>query len=341
MRNTTRALVLAIITLSATPAVAQSVADFYRGRVLEITVGTGVGGGYDANARLVARHLGRFLPGNPTITVNNMPGGGGIRAANNLFHRAARDGSVIGTFSNAMITEPLLGSGQSMFEPAKFVWLGSASREDGLCLATPSSGVASWSDLLAKELIVGTTAPGTTTYMYPVMLMNLLGARFRLVSGYPDGGQIALALQRNEVQSICQTWSSVKVGRPDWLRDRVVQPLIALGLSRNPDFPDLPSVVEVAKDTEQQQVLKVVLAPNLAGRPFMAPPGIPPERADALRTAFDAMTRDAQFLGETQKMRVDVQPASGREIEALVQEIYALPDSVIARTKQVVTGAGR
>jgi tripartite-type tricarboxylate transporter receptor subunit TctC len=346
MRNVMRALVLAIIALSAVPAMtqaalAQSVADFYRGKILEITVGTGVGGGYDANARLVARHLGRFLPGNPAITVNNMPGGGGIRAANHLFHRAARDGSVIGTFSNAMITEPLLGSGQSMFEPAKFVWLGSASREDGLCLATPSSGVATWSDLLAKELIVGTTAPGTTTYMYPVMLTNLFGAKFRLVSGYPDGGQIALALQRGEVQAICQTWSSVKVGRPDWLRDRVVQPLITLGLSRNPDFPDLPAVVEVAKDAEQQQVLKVVLAPNLAGRPFVAPPGVPPERAEALRAAFDAMTHDAAFLAETHKMRVDVQPASGREIEALVNEIYALPDSVIVRTRQVVTGAGR
>src|SRR5882757_9411462 len=232
----------------AQSAAADEVADFYRGKTLEVAVGTGVGGGYDANARLVSRHLGRFLPGNPTITVNNMPGGGGIRAANNLFHRAPRDGSVIGTFSNAMITEPMLGSGQSMFEPVKFTWLGSASREDGLCLATAASGITSWNDLLEKEVIVGTTAPGTTTYMYPVMLANLFGAKFKLVSGYPDGGQIALAVQRNEVQSICQTYSSVKIGRPDWLRDRVVQPLIALGLGRIPELPDLASVVEIAKD---------------------------------------------------------------------------------------------
>jgi tripartite-type tricarboxylate transporter receptor subunit TctC len=348
MRLSVRAWVLAAAILAGSGAqsmfaqsAAAEVADFYRGKTLEIAVGTGVGGGYDANARLVSRHLGRFLPGNPTIMVNNMPGGGGIRAANNLFHRAARDGSVIATFSNAMITEPMLGSGQSMFEPVKFTWLGSASREDGLCLATAASGITSWNELLEKEVIVGTTAPGTTTYMYPVMLQNLFGAKFKLVSGYPDGGQIALAVQRNEVQSICQTYSSVKIGRPDWLRDRVVQPLIALGLGRIPELPDLASVVELAKTAEQQQILKVVLAPTLAGRPFVAPPGIPPERAEALRNGFDAMIKDAQFLDETRKLRMDVQPASGREIEAMVREIYALPEVVIARTKAVVTGPSR
>src|SRR3954452_6957721 len=135
---------------------ADAIADFYRGKTIELNVGTGVGGGYDANARLVARHLGRFLAGNPTIVVNNLPGGGGIRAANILYNRSARDGSVIATFSNAMITEPMLGSGQSMFEPARFTWIGSASREDGICVAMPSSGITSWNDLLQKELIVGT-----------------------------------------------------------------------------------------------------------------------------------------------------------------------------------------
>jgi len=336
MRAITYALaVLGITGLGTNCVMAQTVADFYRGKTLEIDVGTGVGGGYDANARLVARHLGRHLPGNPTIVINNLPGGGGIRAANTLFNRLARDGTVIGTFSNAMITEPLLGSGQSLFDPTKFTWIGSASREDGLCVATQSSGIASWNDLLEKEVIVGTTAPGTTTYMYPVMLRNLFGAKFKPVSGYPDAGQIALAVQRNEVQAVCQTLSSIKIGRPDWLRDRVVVPLIALGLTRLRDLPDLMSVMELARTAEQQQILKVVLAPNLAGRPFLAPPGIPPQRTQALRDAFDAMTRDTNFLEEAQRLRMDIEPASGREIEALVNEIYALPEGVIARTKLV------
>jgi tripartite-type tricarboxylate transporter receptor subunit TctC len=321
------------------PVAADPVADFYRGRTIEIDVGTGVGGGYDANARLVARHLERLLPGHPSVIVNNLPGGGGIRAANTLFNKSPRDGTVLGTFSNAMITEPIFGGGQALFDPARFTWIGSASREDGLCLATASSGVSSWSDLLAKDVTVGTTAPGSTTYMYPVLLKNLFGARFKLVSGYVDGGQIALAVERNEVQAICQTYSSVKIGHPDWLHDRVVAPLIALGLGRIPDLPELPSVVQLAKTDEQRQVLEVVLAPTLAGRPFVAPPGVPADRAAALRAAFQAMTKDKSFLDEARRMRVDVQPATGTEIEALVKDIYALPQSTIAAVKRAVTSA--
>jgi tripartite-type tricarboxylate transporter receptor subunit TctC len=316
---------------------ADPVADFYRGRTIELDVGTGVGGGYDANARLVARHLGRFLPGNPTILVNNMPGGGGIRAANALYNKAARDGAVIGTFSNAMITEPLLGGSGALFAPASFTWIGSASRENGLCVAARDSRVASWSDLLDRELIVGTAAPGTTTYMYPVMLRNLFGARFKPVTGYPDGGQIALALERGEVQSICQTYSSIKIGHPDWLRDRRVRPLIALGLTRIGELPELATAFELAKDAEQSQILKVILAPTLAGRPFVAPPGIPQERAQALRQAFAAMTRDPVFLEDARALRMDIEPAQSSEIEALVQEIYALPESLIAKTRRAVT----
>jgi tripartite-type tricarboxylate transporter receptor subunit TctC len=330
-------LLTAFAAVLGGPALADPVADFYRGRTIEIDVGTGVGGGYDANARLVARHLERLLPGKPTVIVNNLPGGGGIRAANALFNRSPRDGSVLGTFSNAMITEPLLGGGQALFDPAKFTWIGSASREDGLCLATRSSGVASWSNLLQKEVIVGTAAPGTTTYMYPVMLRNLFGARFKLVSGYPDGGQIALAIERDEVQAICQTYSSLKIGHSSWLPDQIVHPLVVLGFGRIPDLPDVLSVMDLAKTDEQRQVLKVVLAPTLAGRPFVAPPGVPADRVAALRDTFDAMTKDPVFLAEALRLQMDVQPVTGVEIETLVKDIYALPKSVIAITRRVVT----
>jgi len=234
-----------------------------------------------------------------------------------------------------MITEPLLGSGQSLFDPTKLTWIGSASREDGLCVATRSSGITSWNDLLEKEVIVGTTAPGTTTYMYPVMLRNLFGARFKPVSGYPDGGQIALAVQRNEVQAICQTLSSIKIGRPDWLRDRVVVPLIALGLGRLRDLPD-PQIghgtrarCRAAADPQGRACAQS------RGPPVLGAARHPPQRAQALRAAFDAMTRDASFLEEAQRLRMDIEPASGLEIEALVKEIYALPESVIARTKLI------
>jgi tripartite-type tricarboxylate transporter receptor subunit TctC len=334
------ALTIALfVALGCEPARADSVADFYRGRTIELDVGTGVGGGYDANARLVARHLARFLPGNPTIVVNNVPGGGGIRAANALYNKSPRDGSVIGTFSNAMITEPMLGNAQALFEPQKFTWIGSASREDVVCVAASGSGIESWNDLLQRDIVVGTAAPGTTTYLFPVMLRNLFGARFRPVSGYPDGGQIALALERGEVQSVCQTWSSIKVAHPDWLRDHKVVPLMTLGFSRLPELADIPSVMELATEVEQQQVLKIILAPTLAGRPFAAPPGIPSERAAALRDGFEAMTRDRLFVDEARQLRLDVQPSTSREIEALVHEIYALPQTVVAKTRLVATGS--
>jgi tripartite-type tricarboxylate transporter receptor subunit TctC len=326
------ALVLATLKASAEP-----VADFYRGKTIELDVGTGVGGGYDANARLVARHLGRFIPGSPAIVVNNMPGGGGIRAANILYNRSSRDGLVIGTFSNAMITEPLLGGGQAMFEPDKFAWIGSATREDGVCIAATSSGVTSWSDLQQKQVVVGTTAPGTTTYMYPIMLRNMFGAKFMPVSGYPDGGQIALAFQRGEVQSVCQTYSSLKVGHRDWLQGGLAHPIIALGFNRIADLPSVETALELATDEEQKNVLSVVLAPTLAGRPFVVPPGVPQDRTDALRDAFGAMMNDASFRAEAGKLGIDIQPAAGREIDALVKHIHALPADVITKTKMMVS----
>jgi tripartite-type tricarboxylate transporter receptor subunit TctC len=325
------------LVLPPQSARADPVGDFYRGTKLELDVGTGAGGGYDANARLVARHLSRFIPGNPVIVVDNLPGGGGIRAANILYNKSKRDGSVIATFSNAMISEPLLGAGQAAFAPKDFGWIGSATREDGLCIAARSSGVKSWNELQRKELLVGTTAPGTTTYMYPAMLRNMFGAKFKLVSGYPDSSQIMLALQRDEVQAICQTYSSLKVGHQDWLRDQTVYPIISLGLSRIPDLPAVESASELAVNIEQEDILKIVLAPTLAGRPFALPPGVPRDRADALRNAFITMTRDAGFVAEAEKLGMNIEPVGGQEIESTVRQIYALPMDLIAKARAVLS----
>jgi len=197
--------------------------------------------------------------------------------------------------------------------------------------------VTSWDDLQRKELLVGAAAPGTTTYMYPVMLRNMFGAKFKLVSGYPDGGQITLALERGEVQSICQTYSSLKAGHREWLRDHTVYPIISLGLGRIHDLPEVPSVAELAGDKEQQDMLNVILAPNLAGRPFLAPPGVPRDRMDALRNAFNAMTRDGGFLGDAQRLGMDIEPANGEDIESVVKHIYASPADLIARTRTTVS----
>ena len=197
-----------------------AVADFYRGRNIEIVVGTGPGGGYDLNARLVSRHIGRFVPGEPRVIVSNTMGGGGITAANLLYNVSARDGSVIGTFSNALLTAPLLARRRDQVRAAQVQLARKRGREDGVCVTSRESDVKSWNDLLSREVVIGTTAPGTTTFMYPTLLRNAFGAKFRIVSGYPDGSSIVLAFERGELQAVCQTFSSLNAQHPDWIPER-------------------------------------------------------------------------------------------------------------------------
>ena len=326
-----------IPAIALSSARAETPAEFYRGKTLEITVGTGAGGGYDANARLVARHLGRFIPGNPKIIVSNVPGGGGITAANKLFNVSPRDGLAIGTFSNALLTLPLLNPGASRFQPEQFTWIGSVSREDGVCITSKASGVTTWADMQGKELIVGTTAPGTTTHLYAALLRNLFGAQFRLVSGYPDGSSIVLAFERGEVQALCQTYSSLNVLHPDWLQARKVNPVVAIGLNRISALNGVPSLIEFTRSDHERDIVRILLAPTVAGRPFAAPPGIPPDRAEALQHAFLQMNGDADFLADAALARIDVQAMGGEEIAALLKTISKTDAKVLDDVRSVVS----
>lgn len=323
--------------LTAQPAAAQSVADFYHGRNVELIVGSGPGGGYDLYARLLARRMGEHIPGKPTLIVKNMTGGGGIRAGNLLYNVSPRDGSTLGTFSNAMITAPLIGSEATKFDPATFTWIGSAASEDGVCIAWKTAEAKSWADLRDKKLIVGTAAPGTTTYTYPVMLRNMFDAKFELITGYPDASQAALAIERGEVQGICQTYSSLRAQRSQWFSDKEISVIISIALDRIPDLPDVPTVMELAKSDEQKQMLRVILAPNFAGRPLFAPPEIPTDRRDALRQAFDAVVKDPALIEDAKKQRLELAPASGKDVEALVKSVYATPPAMVEKVKQVVS----
>jgi tripartite-type tricarboxylate transporter receptor subunit TctC len=318
------------------PAKAETVTDFYRGKTLEISVGTGPGGGYDANARLVARHIGRFIPGAPKIIVANVPGGGGITAANKLFNVSPRDGLSIGTFSNALLTLPLLNPGATRFDPTKFTWIGSLSQEDGVCITSKSSGVATWNDLLAREVIVGTTAPGTTTHLYAALLLNLFSAKFRIVSGYPDGSSVVLAFTRGEVQALCQTYSSLNVLHPEWLEQRLVNPVATIGLNRIQSLPDIPSLMEFTRSERERDVVRILLAPTAAGRPFTAPPGIPADRGEALRTAFRLMSKDPDFLSDAGQARIEVQTMEGAAISALLDNISKTDPGIIDQARSAI-----
>ena len=320
-------------------AKADAVSDFYRAKTLEIMVGTGPGGGYDANARLVARHIGRFVPGAPKVIVSNVPGGGGITAANKLFNVSPRDGLSIGTFSNALLTLPLISPAATKFDATKFTWIGSLAREDGVCIASKASGVAAWDDLSRKEIIAGTTAPGTTTHLYAALLSNLFSSKLRLVSGYPDGGSVVLAFTRGEVQSLCQTYSSLNVLHPEWLAQRQVNPIVAIGLNRIPALPDIPSIMEFTRSEAERDIVRILVAPTAAGRPFAAPPGVPDERAAALRSAFQTMSEDAEFLADAAQARIEVQTMNGAAIRRLLDDVSKTDHTVMEQVRRIVEPA--
>lgn len=330
---------LAHLSCISAPALAQDVAEFYRSKTVEISVGTGPGGGYDANARLVARHIGRFIPGAPRIIVANVPGGGGITAANKLFNVSPRDGLSIGTFSNALLTLPLLNPGATRFEPAKFTWIGSLSREDGVCITARGSNVANWRDLQDKEVIAGTTAPGTTTHLYAALLLNLFSAKIKIISGYPDGSSVVLAFTRGEVQALCQTYSSLNVLHPEWLQQRQVNPVATMGLNRIPALPDIPSLMEFTRSDRERDIVRILLAPTAAGRPFAAPPGIPADRAKALQAAFKHMSEDAEFLADATQARIEVQTMDGTAISGLLDELSKTDPAVLDQVRKVIEPA--
>lgn len=325
----------ALAGVIATGAAAQGVASFYKGRNIDMIVGAGVGGGYDIYGRLVARHLGRHVPGAPKIIVKNVAGGGGIRASNLLFNVSPKDGGTIGTVSRAMITAPLMGQSAAKFDPAKFTWIGSVNNEDNICVAWRTAKVKTWNDLLQTPLIVGSAGQGTSTYTFPVMLRNMFGAKFELIAGYPDGGAAMLAMERGEVESVCISLSSVQTRAPQWLKDGSINVLTLIGLKRNADVPNAPAISEFARNDEQRQLLKIILGPQFAGRPILAPPALPADRTAALRAAFNAMMKDAALLADAKKLRLDVGPATGEEVAALVGDIYGAPKELVAKVQAV------
>ncbi len=321
--------------LAVMPASADPVDDFYKGRSMELIVGSGPGGGYDVYGRLIARHIPRYIPGRPKIVVKNVVGGGGLRASNILYNVSPKDGSTIGTVSRAMITAPLMDQKSAKFDPSKFTWIGSANNEDNICFSWHTAPTKTWAQVVRERLIVGSAAQGTSTYTYPVMLRNMFGAKFELIAGYPDASSVLLAMQRGEVQAMCISLSSIQARHPKWLQEGTISIFALIGLKRNSDIPNVPAVAEFATSDEQKQVLKVILGPQFAGRPILAPPSIPQDRATALRAAFDSSMKDKALLEDSKKQRLDISPATGQEVADLVSDIYAAPKELINKVRAV------
>jgi tripartite-type tricarboxylate transporter receptor subunit TctC len=333
MGHLARGMAVALLAaLPASTALAQSPADFYRGKSIELYVNVSVGGGYDLYARMVARHLGKHLPGHPTIVPQNMPGGGGMRLANWLYNVGPKDGTVIGAVARAMAFEPLLGNKSAQYDGIKFNYIGSANNEVSVCVAWYTSGVKTFEDAQKTQLVVGTGGVADDTYQYPAILNNLFGAKFKMVPGYPGGNDINLAMERGEVQGRCSIpWSTVKATRKFWIDEKKVNLLMQYSLSKHVDLPNVPLVMDLAKTDEQRNILKLIFGRQVMGRPFAVPPGVPPARVAMLRKAFMDTMADKDFLAEAAKAKFEINPVSGETIENLVSEVYRNTTPELAR----------
>jgi tripartite-type tricarboxylate transporter receptor subunit TctC len=317
---------------SAQSACAQSPAEFYKGKTVELYIAYSAGGGYDLYARMVARHIGKHIPGNPQVVAKNMEGAGGLRLANWLYQAAPQDGTVIGATSRNIAFEPLIGNKAAQYDSSQFTWLGSANDEVSTCVSWHTSGVATIDDTMKRELIIGAIGTADDTYQYPSLLNHTIGTKFKIVPGYPGNNDISVALERGEVSGRCGwSWSSVKSTRATWLQEKKINILVQVSLSKHPDLPDVPLIMDLAKTDEQRQMFRLIFARQVMGRPFQSTPGVPADRLQVLQTAFMDTMKDPAFLAEADKQKFEITPVPGPAIEKLVAEILTMPPELAQR----------
>jgi tripartite-type tricarboxylate transporter receptor subunit TctC len=330
-----RARVLAIVTLlvglgGASPGLAaDSVEAFYKGKTIQLLIGFGPGGGYDVYGRAVARHLGRFIPGNPTLVPQNMAGAGSVRAASFLYNAAPKDGTVLGSFSRGIIVDTLLGANKGQFEAQGFGWIGSVTNEVSVCGFSRRSGIRTWDDMLTKKTTVGSSGAADDLGVYANVLRSVFDAKLRLISGYPGTADILLAVERAELGGLCGwSWSTLKSRSKALYESKEIAVPVQLGLTPHEDLPDVPLVTSLTRDPTKSAVLRLIFSRQTMARPFAAPPGLPEERLQALRAAFDATMKDKDFLADVQNLDLEVRPVSGLEIDALVANLARTPADI-------------
>src|SRR5215475_3783295 len=299
-----------------------------RGKDINLYVGSGAGGPYDAYARLIARHLGKHLPGNPSVVVQNMPGASGRRLINFMINVAPKDGSAIATVQRGVPFEPLMG--ESQFDVDKIAWIGNANNETNVCMAWHSSPVRRIEDVRTRGMVVGSSGPASTDSIYPNVLNALHGMKFKVVEGYKSATETHIAMERGEADGRCGiSWDTLQALNADWLRDRKVRILVQIGLDKVRELAGVPSVFDLSASDEERQIWALWAAPLKMGRPFFAPPGMPAERIDLLRRAFDATMADPELRADAGRMNLAVEPSSGEQVAALLRQIYTTPKAVV------------
>lgn len=325
------------LAMGAGPALAQG-ADFYAGKTITMYVGLSAGGGYDQNARLVARHLDKYIAGKPTIVVRNMPGGGGLVMTNFVANVAPKDGLHIAAPQRGVPFEPLLGGdSHAKFDPLKLNWIGSTNSDTSVAVVHKRSGIKTWQELREREVVVGGTGVGTESVTVPYLLRNLLGFRFRVIAGYPGGTDVNLAMERAEVDGRGTfSWTSLKPRLKEWIESGEYTILYQMGLKRHPEIPNIPLVTELTTDPEIKKILELQFAAFELGRPQFVAEGVPADRVNILRRAFDAAMKDKDLIAEAVKGDMEINPVTGEEMTDILKEVYSSPKSVVARLSEAL-----
>jgi tripartite-type tricarboxylate transporter receptor subunit TctC len=327
--STTFALTLAL----AGPAAAQAPADFFKGKTLTIYVGLSAGGGYDMNARLLSRHIGKYIPGNPAVVVRNMPGAGGLVMTNQVANVAPRDGLHLGAPQRGVPFEPLLGQdSKAKFDPRTLNWIGSVNSDTSLALVHKRTGIKTWKDLRNRDTIIAGTGVGTESVVVPYVLRNLMGLKFKVIAGFPGGSEMNLALARGEVDGRGTfSWTSLKPNYKEWIESGDYIMLFQMGLRKHRDLPDVPLVIDLAETEDLKRLLKIQFTAFELGRPIFAAEGVPADRIATLRKAFDDSMKDKDLQLEAEKSDQEVNPMTGQEMQEIFKEIYETPKELIAR----------
>jgi tripartite-type tricarboxylate transporter receptor subunit TctC len=327
------------LALTTWPATAQSVEEFYRGKTVTMAVGTSPGGDYDLRMRMVSRHIGKHIPGNPTVIATNMPGAGQMLVANWLASVAPKDGTAIVALSQNMAVNQATGASGVKYDVRQFNWIGNTTDSPNLINAWHTTGIKTIQDVMQRELVVGATGTASGSYLYPYALNQLAGTKFKIVTGYPGGNDVNLAMERGEVGGRgSNSWASWKATRPQWLAEKKIVILVQVGLKRNPELPDIPTMQDLGKNDLDKRVLTFISVDTAISRPLVTNGGVPRERVEALRRAFDATMKDPEFLAEAEKSQTDISPMTGEEAQKIAESTIATPADVLARANALIEG---
>jgi tripartite-type tricarboxylate transporter receptor subunit TctC len=329
--------VAATLTCAAQSASAQSAADFYKGKTVQIIVGFGVGGGYDLYARALSRYLGKHLPGNPNVVVQNLEGAGSVRAANFVYAGSPQDGTVIAAVNQNMPMYQMLGGAGAKFEAAGMQWLGSMTNSNGLIYTWHTSGIKSLDDAKKQVVPMGAVGAASDSVIFPNLVNEMIGTKFKPIAGYAGSSQINLAMERGEVMGRGgNSWSSVQTANMNWLKENKIYILLQVGFEKEPDLPNVPLLLDLVSDEEKKGVIRVVSLPTALGYGHWVAPGVPKDRVALLRKAYAEVMKDPEFLAETQKTGMVIRAQAGETLDGLVRQVTTAPKAVLDRTAQIL-----